>query len=204
VEGDALAFDQVDIDRGELLTGDDLDELESPYQRYRVTDSGVSPRATPGHPNAVWVTTANEHDEFGNITEAPELRIAQAEKRMRKMVGMAEEVQAPRWYGPEEADLTLICWGSTYGPVRETVDRLNAEQADRANALHFSALHPFPPGAAAALERAGRTIAVEGNITGQLETLIRARTGLSLDGSIRKVDGRAFSPEYIVAHLSEV
>ncbi len=204
VEGDALGFDQVDIDRGELLTRDDLDELESPYQRYRVTESGVSPRATPGHRNAVWVTTANEHDEFGNITEESELRIAQAEKRMRKMVGMAEEVQAPRWYGPEEADLTLICWGSTYGPVRETVDRLNAEQAHRANALHFSALHPFPPGASEALKRAGRTIAVEGNITGQLETLIRARTRLSLDGSIRKYDGRAFSPEYIVAHLSEV
>jgi 2-oxoglutarate ferredoxin oxidoreductase subunit alpha len=83
------------------------------------------------------------------------------------------------------------------------VERLNGESEGQANMLHFTALHPFPPGTEAALRRADRTVVVEGNITGQLETLIRARTGLSVDGSIRKYDGRAFSPEYIVAHLSE-
>jgi 2-oxoglutarate ferredoxin oxidoreductase subunit alpha len=204
IEADALGFDQVDIDRGELLTKDDLDHLEQPYKRYKVTESGVSPRATPGHPNAVWVSTANEHDEFGAISEDAQNRKAQADKRMRKMEGMSKEVAAPGLYGPKGADVTFVSWGSTYGPVREAVDRLNNEEAGRANVLHFSALHPFPPGAAAALERAERTIVVEGNATGQLETLIRARTGLSMEGSIRKYDGRAFSPEYIVAHLSEV
>jgi 2-oxoglutarate ferredoxin oxidoreductase subunit alpha len=123
---------------------------------------------------------------------------------MRKMTGMSEDVEAPSLYGPDEAEVTFVSWGSTYGPVREAVDRLNEEEAGRANVLHFSALHPFPPGATAALEQAQRTIAVEGNATGQLETLIRARTGLSMDGSMRKYDGRAFSPEYIVAQLSEV
>ncbi|MFO7741185.1 MAG: 2-oxoacid:acceptor oxidoreductase subunit alpha [Anaerolineae bacterium] len=204
IEADALGFDGVKIDRGELLTDDDLDGLEEPYRRYRITESGVSPRATPGHPNAVWVTTGNEHDEFGAITEEAELRTAQAEKRMRKMEGMSKEVRPPSLYGPEEASVTFVSWGSTYGPVREAVDRLNEEEPGSANVFHFSALHPFPAEAAAALERAERTMAVEGNATGQLQTLIRARTGLSLGGSIRRYDGRPFSPEYIVAHLSEV
>jgi 2-oxoglutarate ferredoxin oxidoreductase subunit alpha len=203
IEADALDFDQVEIDRGELLSEEDLDKLEQPYKRYKVTESGVSPRATPGHPNAVWVSTANEHDEFGAISEDADNRIAQAEKRMRKMEGMSEEMEAPSLYGPDEADVTFVSWGSTYGPIREAVDRLNEEELGRANALHFKALHPFPAGAATALEQAQRTIVVEGNATGQLETLIRARTGLSMDGSIRKYDGRAFSPEYIVAHWSE-
>jgi 2-oxoglutarate ferredoxin oxidoreductase subunit alpha len=204
IEVDALDFDEVKIDRGELLAKEDLEALEQPYKRYQITESGVSPRATPGHPNAVWVSTANEHDEFGAITEEAEIRVAQVEKRMRKMKGMAEEVGAPSLYGPEEAEVTFVSWGSTYGPVREAVERLNKEEAGRANALHFSALHPFPAGAAPALERAERTIVVEGNATGQLETLIRARTGLPMDGSIRKYDGRPFSSEYIVAYLLEV
>jgi 2-oxoglutarate ferredoxin oxidoreductase subunit alpha len=163
-----------------------------------VTPSGVSPRATPGHPNAVWVSTANEHDEFGAVSEDAENRIAQADKRMRKIDGMRQEVKGPLLYGPEEAELTLVCWGSTYGPVREAVDRLNEQQAGRVNMLHFTALHPFPPEAEAALDRAQRTVVVEGNVTGQLETLIRARTALSVDDSMRKYDGRAFTPEYVV------
>jgi len=203
IEADALDFDQVEIDRGELLTEEDLDELEQPYKRYKVTESGVSPRALPGHPNAVWVSTANEHDEFGAVSEDADNRIAQADKRMRKMEGMSEDMEAPSLYGPGKADVTFVSWGSTYGPIKEAVDRLNEEEAGRANALHFSALHPFPPEATAALEQTQRTIVVEGNGTGQLETLIRARTGLSMDSSIRKYDGRAFSPKYIMAHLLE-
>ena len=203
VEADALDFDEVEIDRGELLTEEDLDQLEEPYKRYRVTESGISPRATPGHPNAVWVSTANEHDEFGAVSEDAGNRIEQAEKRMRKMEGMTGEVDGPHRFGPEDAQMTLVCWGSTFGPVREAVDRLNGQNPGRANMLHFTALHPFPPEAEEALEQGNKTIVVEGNVTGQLETLIRARTGLSVDGSIRKYDGRAFSPEYIVAHVDQ-
>jgi 2-oxoglutarate ferredoxin oxidoreductase subunit alpha len=203
VEVDALDFDAIEIDRGALLTEDELDRLEEPYKRYQVTESGVSPRATPGHPNAVWVSTANEHDEFGAISEDADNRLAQANKRMRKLEGMGHEVASPTLYGPEDAEVTFVCWGSTYGPTREAVQRLNEEQPGRANVLHFTALHPFPLAAEKALRQARRTVVVEGNVTGQLETLIRARTGLAMDGSIRKYDGRAFSPEYLVAHLAE-
>jgi 2-oxoglutarate ferredoxin oxidoreductase subunit alpha len=208
VEGDGLDFDEVEIDRGALLSEQELDRLEEPYKRYAVTDSGVSPRATPGHRNAVWVSTANEHDEFGAISEDAGNRSAQAEKRMRKMEGMRKALEGSGgWpatlYGPQPAEVTLVCWGSTYGPAREAVERLNAEEAGRANMIHFTALHPFPSNAISLLEEAERTWVVEGNITGQLETLIRARTGLSMDGSIRKYDGRAFTPEYIVRRVAE-
>ena len=198
-EMDALDFGEVTVDRGALLTKEDLDGLEEPYRRFRITESGISPRAVPGHPNAVWVTTANEHDEFGAISEDAANRSAQVDKRQRKETGMAREVDGPSRYGPEEAELTFFSWGSTYGPLREAVDRLNRDRPGRANALHFHTLHPFPAQAAeAAMERAKRTVVVEGNATGQFETLLRARTGRSVDGAIRRYDGRAFTPEYIV------
>ncbi|MBN1812891.1 MAG: 2-oxoacid:acceptor oxidoreductase subunit alpha, partial [Anaerolineae bacterium] len=199
VEVDALNFDKVAIDRGEMLTKEELDTLREPYLRYKVTESGVSPRALPGHPNAVYVSTGDEHDERSAISEDAANRIAQVDKRQRKSAGMARKVPEPTRYGPESAEVTLLCWGSTYGPLREAIDRLNADQPGRANMLHFSALHPFPLKATEqALAEAKHTVVVEGNATGQFETLLRARTGLSVGGSIRKYDGRAFTPEYII------
>jgi len=204
VDMDALDFDAVRIERGALLDEEKLDALDEPYRRYKVTDSGISPRAMPGHPNAVWVSSGNEHDESGAISEEAENRVTQVDKRMRKMESMVQEIEGPIRYGPDDAEITLLGWGSTYGPLREAVDHLNAEGGGRANMLHFRALHPFPTEATrTALESAKRLIVVEGNAGGQFETLLRARTGRSVDGAIRKYDGRAFTAQYIVGHVEE-
>ena len=200
---DAFDFDAVQIDRGALLSDADLDALEGPYLRFKVTDSGVSPRALPGHPKAVYVTSGNEHDERGAISEEPDVRTAMSGKRMRKMVGMAKESSGPSWYGPSDAASTYVCWGSTYGPLREAVDRLNASDPGQANLLHFRDLWPFPSHAVdEALTSAHRVVAVENNATAQLATLIRANTGRAVDGRILRDDGRAFTPEYILRSVA--
>ncbi|NIO72661.1 MAG: 2-oxoacid:acceptor oxidoreductase subunit alpha [Anaerolineae bacterium] len=218
LELDAFDFEAVEIDRGELLSEAELDGLATTnggeYLRYRVTDSGVSPRAVPGHPKAVYVAAGNEHDESGAITEEPEMRTAQVEKRQRKLVGMGGEMSGPLRYGPPQAEVTFVSWGSTYGPLREAVDRLNAEDyngqgkfneregAGRANLLHFVDLWPFPTEAVmAALESARRVVSIEVNATAQLATLIRSQTGREMDGTILKYDGRAFTPDYIVGQF---
>ncbi|MFQ5811897.1 MAG: 2-oxoacid:acceptor oxidoreductase subunit alpha [Anaerolineae bacterium] len=204
LELDAFDFEAVEIDRGELLSEAELDALDGDYLRYRITASGVSPRAVPGHPKAVYVAAGNEHDESGSITEEPEMRRVQVEKRQRKLIGMAEEMSDPQRYGPDDAEVTFVCWGSTYGPLREAVDRLNAGQPDRANMLHFVHLWPFPVEAATeAFEQARRLVTVEVNATGQLATLIRSQTGRQMDDRILKYDGRAFTPGYIMAHVTE-
>jgi len=120
---------------------------------------------------------------------------------MRKLAAAAAEMRPPKRYGPEQADLTLVCWGSSYGPCREAVNLLNSN-GDSANLLHFSDLWPFPQDEAALMLKAcRRTVAVEQNYTSQLARLIRMSTGLSVDRTINKYDGRPFSPEDIVAEL---
>ena len=201
LEMDALDFGAVEIDRGALLSEAELDALEAPYQRFKITPSGVSPRATPGHPNAVWVSSSNEHDERGAITEDKAMRTAQVDKRMRKLQGMATEIAPPTWYGPAEAETTYVCWGSTYGPLREAVDRMNAERPGSASMLHYSELWPFPAEATEeAFQKARRVIDVEVNATGQLARLIRTETGHVPNGQILRYDGCPFTPEYIMAH----
>ncbi len=198
-------FEALEIDRGALLGPAELDTLEEEYLRYRITDSGVSPRAVPGHPSAVYVAAGNEHDERGAITEEPGMRTAQVDKRQRKLIGMAQELSGPTRYGPDEAEITFVSWGSTYGPLREAVDRLNKERADQANSLHFVDLWPFPTEAVtAALKSARRLVGVENNATAQLATLIRANADRAMDDTILKYDGRAFTPEYILARVEEV
>lgn len=198
VEPAALGFDGVTIDRGALL--DDA-ALAGDYARYAFTDSGVSPRAIPGHQKAVYAATSDEHDERGLIQEDAANRARMMNKRMRKLETAAEEMRPPARYGPDQADVTLLAWGSTYGPVREAVDRLNAGGAP-ANLLHWSDVWPLPVAASsAALAAAKRTIAVEGNYTGQFADLLQQTTGHLIPERILKYDGRPLSPEYIVKNV---
>jgi 2-oxoglutarate ferredoxin oxidoreductase subunit alpha len=204
LELDALDFDAVHIDRGELLSDAQLDALDKPYLRFRVTESGISPRAVPGHPNAVWVSDSDEHNDNGSITEEPDVRIAQMDKRLRKSAGMVDEMSAPVLYGPTEAETTFVCWGSTVGPLREAVDRLNEGAGNLAcvNLLHMVDLWPMPVDAVSrALATARRLVAVEVNATGQLAQLIRTYTGRLVDDKILKYDGRPFTPEEFIARF---
>jgi len=204
VEMETFDFNAVTIERGALLSEAELDAMQEPYRRFQITPSGVSPRAIPGHPNAVYTSTSNEHDERGAITEEPEMRTAQVNKRARKLTGMAAAIHAPTLYGPPEADVTYLCWGSTFGALREAIDRLNGARGGAAgNILHFSELWPFPTKAVhEALDAAHKTVTVEVNSTAQLATLVQASTGRSIDGALLRYDGHPFTPESILDELS--
>ncbi len=195
-----LNFDAVVIDRGETLTDAQLDALEGEYKRHAFTESGISPRAIPGHPKAVYASSSDEHDEYGHIEEDAENRRRMQEKRMRKLETARSEMRLPTAYGADDPDLTFIAWGSTYGPLREAVGRLNA-QGMRAQMLHFTDIWPVPEGVGRMLAEAGETVAVENNYSGQFADLLRMATGHTVARRILKWDGRALSPEYILAHL---
>ncbi len=204
----ALGMDSLDlavpIDRGALLSEEELDKLAARYMRHLDTESGVSPRALPGHPNAVYASASDEHDEYGQICEDAVVRIQQDEKRMRKLEAARADLKAPLQYGPPDADVTFLTWGSTFGPLRMAVDLLN-EQGQSANIVQIMDVWPLPVDkVTAALQGAKKLIGVEQNYTGQLATLVRAYTGIKVHDLIRKYDGRPMSPQYILDQLKGV
>ncbi|MFS8640730.1 MAG: 2-oxoacid:acceptor oxidoreductase subunit alpha [Symbiobacteriaceae bacterium] len=203
VDPDTLRWQEVRHDRATTLTHPQLDRLGGPYLRYRDTDTGVSPRAIPGHPNAVYAITTDEHDEQGHISEEIENRRQQMSKRMRKLDTARSEMRGPAWHGPEDADLTLICWGSMYGPVREAVDVFNRDKGEtRLNMLHFGDVWPFPvERALPALKKIRRAVAVEQNYTAQFARLLRMMTGFEVHATVNKFDGRPMSPQEIIAQI---
>lgn len=201
LEMDAIDFGSVKIDRGRTLTPQEIEALQNGYQRFEFAEDGISPRAYPGYPQAIVTAASDEHDESGHITEESANRVAMMTKRMRKLETAAAEMRAPTFYGPEGADLTLVCWGSTYGVCREAVDEINAEGGS-ANVLSFTDLWPMPEEAARrALEACKRTVLVEQNYTGQLGKLLRMVTGIEMDRTLTRFDGRPFSPLQIKKDL---
>jgi 2-oxoglutarate ferredoxin oxidoreductase subunit alpha len=199
VDKSAFNFKQIEIDRGDYLGYDALDRVADGYVRHAPTESGISPRAVPGHPKAIYITTGDEHSADGFNTEGADDRIEQMDKRMRKMERAAQEMKSPIWYGPDEADVTLVGWGSTYGALREATDRLNAE-GHKTNFLQFVDLCPLDEDRTTAeLSRIRRMIVVEQNYTGQLAHVLRGLTGRKADRRINKYDGRPISPDEVVA-----
>lgn len=198
---DPALFDagSVPIERGALLGEDALDRMAVAYRRFALTGDGISPRAVPGHRAAVFGVPSDEHDEEGHIVEEAHNRVQMMRKRMRKEeTALHNAIRPPSRSGADPADVTLVCWGSTYGPVRDAADLLN-EAGQRVDVLHFHDLWPFPAAAvAAALDQARLTIGVEQNYTGQLGKLIQMMTGRTLDRQILSYDGRPFSPQQIV------
>jgi 2-oxoglutarate ferredoxin oxidoreductase subunit alpha len=200
VEVEAIDLGKVKIDRGKLLSNAELDALEGEYKRHLFAEDGISPRAVPGHPKAVYASASDEHDEFGHINEEQENRVKMMQKRMAKLETARKEIEPPARYGPAEAPVVLAGWGSTYGVLREVVDRLEG----KARLVHFCDLWPFPAEAAAEALQGGRLVVVENNYTGQFKRLLQGETCIHVDRVISRYDGRPFSPEDVLAGLKEV
>lgn len=200
----ALSLSDVHIERGDLISAEAAAELTD-YKRHAITESGISPRLLPGISKHPVFTTSDEHSERGYIVESAEDRIAMMEKRMRKMDAAVLEMRDPLVYGPAQADMTLVGWGSTLGALREASDRLSKE-GQSVNVLHFHDIWPFPAERVSAIiEKSRYLVAVEGNYTGQFAALLREQTGRKVDHNIRRYDGRALSADDIVERIkSEV
>jgi 2-oxoglutarate ferredoxin oxidoreductase subunit alpha len=183
---------------------DDVDIGEGEYKRYKVTESGISPRIIPGKvAGQVVLVDSHEHDEYGHITEDPKIRTEMALKRMRKMELLKEEIQEPWLIGKDKPENLIVCWGSTYGAVKEAVDRL-IEEGYSIGALVFGDIYPFPTKRLCELGKtAVRIIDIEQNLTGQLDSLIREETPFGSDYKILKFDGRPFNGEEVYNRLKK-
>ena len=91
---DRFDLKQVKIERGALLSDEEAGQL-SDYKRYKVTESGISPRALPMQSRALVVTDSDEHDETGHLTESAEYRTQQVAKRLRKYSGLKKKSAHP-------------------------------------------------------------------------------------------------------------
>lgn len=180
-------------------------EVKGKYKKYEITDSGISKRIIPGKiEGQIVIGDSHEHDEYGHITEDPDLRTEMVLKRMRKLEGLKEELEEPWLIGDKEPEYLIVCWGSTYGAVKEAVDRLN-EEGISVGALVFGDIWPFPTKQLMNIgEKAKAIIDVEQNATAQLDSIIREETPFEADYKILKFNGRPFNGDEVYNRIKSI
>lgn len=194
-------LNKVKIERG-IISDAELTKIKD-YKRHRFTQSGISLRALPSQKGRIVITDSDEHDEEGHLTENLEMANKMVQKRLKKREGLASEIEPPKIYPHEDAQIILIGWGSTYGALREALDVLINQGMD-VSLMHFQEIWPFPAQfVSSILSKVKKSFCVENNATGQLAHIIRAETGKQVTAKILKFDGRPFSPQYIIRKLKK-
>ena len=212
---DGLDLDSVSIDRGAILTERDLSKRKN-FQRYELTDNGISPRSLPGMAGGIYTANSDEHEYHGSVDESSQMRVWQQGKRLKKLAAAAGKLPGPKLIGDPKAETTIITWGSTKMPALQAIEMIRSRgpvakiNLNRApplvNLLHFSYLWPMNQEAVnAALSNIGsRTLIVENNATGQFESLLKSQVGFVPTGKLRKFDGRPIYPEEIINALERL
>ena len=183
------------IDRGKLTTA----KVED-YKRYASEPSGISQRTVPGVGN-FFIANSDEHDEEGYSSEDIDNRNIMMEKRMTKLKTCKEQdMEKPQLFGPEDAEITIISWGSNKGSILQALKNL-----DGVNYIHVNWMSPFPSDELSEMSSKSKYILnVECNYTGQMEKLIRENTQIKIDENFLKYDGRQIYPEEIIDAVNKI
>ncbi|MDP2685497.1 MAG: 2-oxoacid:acceptor oxidoreductase subunit alpha [bacterium] len=183
------------ISRGKMVL-----KRESNYQRYELTHDGTSPRSIPGVGNH-FIANSDEHTEIGYSNEESENRLEQMEKRMTKLQTCADlDMDQPRLYGPADAELTIVSWGSNKGAILDAM-----REFDNVNFLHITWINPFPSETVKKILTESKFVLnIECNYSGQMAGLIKERTGFEVNESMLKFNGRPFFSEEIIEKIREV
>ncbi len=203
---DDLDFD-VPISRGKLVAEAQTALSNGTwFKRFELTEDHVSPRTFPGTKGLMFVAKTDEHDEYGHdlsdvrsgLEEFVKLRNRMQEKRMGKLDLIRKKLMPPQFFGPDNADLTLVTWGSSVNPVREAVREMR-NQGLSVNSLEFTDLYPLDvPRVTSLLKGCNELLAVEVNYTGQFSGYLRRETGVTIDRKLLKYSGEPIYPVEVV------
>lgn len=203
------AFDEPDLEALMIeptLEKEDRPEGFKPYDLSRITR-----HAPPGS----WVeggvfpqVTGLEHDEAGHPTANPQMHVKMMEKRRKKLQYLAASLPPSDVFGDGEGEVLLVGWGSTWGPIRETVIR-ERDRGRKTGHLQIRHLNPLPNDLGEIFARYDNVLVVEMNDEGlygygQLATLLRARYCSPSIRSLSKTDGLTFKIKEIMQGIESI
>lgn len=176
------------------------------YRRYHLTDSGVSPMAVPGMAGGEHIATGMEHDDRGRPACDERTHTLMSVKRFKKLEALGRDpmVQGQSsYFGPSTADIGVITWGSSTGPVEEAIAQA-LKRGIKVRGMAPRLLHPLPhDDLRSFLRSVDRILVPELNFTGQLATLLRAAYRVPTV-SLTKVKGVPLSCGEVLAKIEEV
>lgn len=191
---------KITINRGKLL-----EKIDGEYKRFAFTDDGISPRSRLGLDNGIFWNTGDESDEYGHITEDPQIRIKMMDKRMSRLDLILKQIPNDEQvvsFGVHE--FTIISWGSTKGPILDALSMLKKDGID-IGFLQIKLLHPFPGEYVKSLLSDAKTIIdIEANHSGQLGKIFQQNIARDVDYYILKYTGRGMTSTEIYDSLKKI
>lgn len=149
------------------------EELAGGYNRFKITDTGISPLSHPGMPGGSYLAAGIEHNEHGDPTSSGEMHERMNNKRLNKLNPLKTRSDLFLLEGDIDAPLGVISWGGMAGAALEAVRTARA-QGLPVKLLVPKLLYPIAESVYrdffASLERC---VVVEQSHQGQLHRLIR-------------------------------
>lgn len=200
-----LDYNQIQIDRGKVIDNPDPLKPGELFERFALTEDGISPRVLPGKEHGLTHVTGVEHDPAGRPSESAVNRKQMMDKRMRKLEHVRIKDAIRKDTPHAKPDLLLIGMGSTAGTIEEARKRL-AEDQITTNQIIIRQMHPFPTEELQPyVDNATKIAVIENNATAQLANLIILHTGgREKMNSILKYDGTPFLPAEVYVKCKEL
>jgi 2-oxoglutarate ferredoxin oxidoreductase subunit alpha len=132
------------LDRGKVLTKEDLDKLGG-FARYRDVDGdAIGWRTLPGtdHPKAAYFTRGSGHNDAAGYTEKPDEYVVVMERLLRKFESARTLVPGPVAFKNGASKIGFLAYGSTDFALRESLDQIEREYGQRVDYMRIRA-YPF-------------------------------------------------------------
>jgi 2-oxoglutarate ferredoxin oxidoreductase subunit alpha len=162
------------LDRGKVLTAEDLDRLGG-FARYKDVDGdGIGWRTLPGtrHPKASYFTRGTGHTESAAYSEKPEDYIAGMERLARKFDNARKLVPAPLTWKNGSSKIGILAFGSSDYAIREGMDLIKKEYGQELDYMRIRA-YPFAHEIHDFVAQHERVYVVEQNRDAQLASLLK-------------------------------
>jgi 2-oxoglutarate ferredoxin oxidoreductase subunit alpha len=190
---DPFAYSDKPLDRGKVLTPQDLEKVGS-FARYRDVDGdGIPYRTLPGtnHPLAAYFTRGSGHTAEAEYSERATDYVSNLDRLAKKFDTARGHVPGPVVSGDKGAEVGIIAYGTTDWAIQESRDQLREEGDLKTSYLRVRAL-PFNAELAAFVARHQRVYVVEQNRDAQMLQLVRQELSsrpelASLVGKLRSV-----------------
>ena len=136
------------------------------------------PWITPGMPELMHRLGGIEKDiESGHISYDPENHQRMTDMRAAKVNSVADFIPPQTIeLGPDEGELLIVGWGSTYGPIYQAVQEI-LRSHHNVSYTHLRYIHPLPANLGKLVSKFKQVLVPEMNM-GQLSTLLRDKLGI--------------------------
>jgi 2-oxoglutarate ferredoxin oxidoreductase subunit alpha len=150
-----------------------LEDEEIKYLPYQRDEKLVRPWAVPGTPGLEHrIGGLEKEDVTGNVSYDPDNHEKMVKIRQEKVDRIADYIPLQTLdSGPEDGDVLVLGWGSTYGAIKSAVQTLQSAGHSVAHA-HLRHMRPFPKNLGEIISRYKKVIIPELN-NGQLIKIIR-------------------------------